>query len=152
MSSSGGGWVGAELLVEYNGQKFKYNDLVHVIMGTGHVVVGKKCEPLKARFKGVVETVRGREFLCRPIDSWTLSSISATQCVQTECILSMRAGLEGDTLFLQIEAGHARKVNPNPNLFLFVFLSSLPLILSFSLSLSLVGLCGGLMKRFTLLC
>ena len=36
-------------------------------MGTAHGFVGKKCEPLKARFKGVVETVRGPEFLCRPL-------------------------------------------------------------------------------------
>ena len=63
MLSSGG----AEKLAEYNGQKFKYNDLVDIIMGTGHGVVGKKCEPLKARFKGVVESVRGPEFLCRPL-------------------------------------------------------------------------------------
>ncbi len=27
---------GAELLAEHNGQKFKYNDLVDVIMGTGY--------------------------------------------------------------------------------------------------------------------
>ena len=54
-------------MAEYNGQKFKYDDLVDVIMGTGHGVVGKKSEPLKARFKGVVETVRGPEFLCRPL-------------------------------------------------------------------------------------
>jgi hypothetical protein len=56
-----------ELSPEYNGQKFKYNDLVDVIMGTGRGVVGKKCEPIKARFKGVVATVRGPEFLCRPL-------------------------------------------------------------------------------------
>jgi hypothetical protein len=28
------------------------------------------------------------------------------------CIWSMCAGLEGDSLFLEIEAGHARKVHP----------------------------------------
>ena len=59
--------LGAEVLAEYNGQKFKLNDLVDVIMGTGHGVPGIKTEPLKARFKGVVETVRGLEFLCRPL-------------------------------------------------------------------------------------
>jgi hypothetical protein len=58
---------GAELLAEHNGQKFKFNDLVDVIMGTGHGDVGKNCEPLKARFKGVVDTVRGPDFLCRPV-------------------------------------------------------------------------------------
>ena len=62
-----GGGGGGELLVEYNGQNFRYNDLVDVIMGTGHGVVGKKCEPLKARFKGEVETDRGIEFMCRPL-------------------------------------------------------------------------------------
>jgi hypothetical protein len=36
-------------------------------MGTGHGIVGKKSGSLKARFKGVVETVRGPEFLCRPL-------------------------------------------------------------------------------------
>jgi hypothetical protein len=62
-----GGGLEAELLVEYNGQKFRHNDLVHVIVGTGSGVRGLKAEPLKARFKGVVETVRGPEFLCRPL-------------------------------------------------------------------------------------
>jgi hypothetical protein len=67
MLSSGEGVFGSEFLAEYNGQKFKFNDLVDVIVGTGHGVVGKKCEPLKARFKGVIETDRGPEFLCRPL-------------------------------------------------------------------------------------
>jgi hypothetical protein len=67
MVSSGEGVFGSEFLAEYNGQKFKYNDLVDVIVGTEHGVVGKKSEPLKARFKGVVETDRGPEFLCRPL-------------------------------------------------------------------------------------
>ena len=62
-----GGGLGAEVLAEFNGQKFKHNDLVDIIMGTGHGVVGKKSDPLKARFKGVVDTVRGPEFLCRPL-------------------------------------------------------------------------------------
>ena len=44
--------LGEEVLVEYNGHRFKYNDLVDVTVGTGHGVVGKNCEPLKARFKG----------------------------------------------------------------------------------------------------
>ncbi len=61
--------LGAEVLAEYNGQKFKHNDLVDVIMGTGVGVPGLKSEPLKARFKGVVETVRGVEFVCRPLVS-----------------------------------------------------------------------------------
>ncbi len=34
--------LGAEMLAEYNGQKFKHNDLVDVIMGTGVGVPGLK--------------------------------------------------------------------------------------------------------------
>jgi hypothetical protein len=64
----GGGKGGsAVLLAEYKGQKFKYNDLVDVIVGTGVGVPGKKTEPLKARFKAEVMTVRGLEFECRPL-------------------------------------------------------------------------------------
>ena len=59
--------LGEELLVEYNGQKFRHNDLVDVIVGTGPSVRGLKAEPLKARFKGVIDSVRGPEFLCRPL-------------------------------------------------------------------------------------
>ncbi len=56
MSAMVGGVLEAELLVEYNGQKFRLNDLVDVIVGTGPGVRGLKAEPLKARFKGMVET------------------------------------------------------------------------------------------------
>jgi hypothetical protein len=65
----GGKGGGGVLLVEYKGQKFKYNDLVDVIVGTGVGVPGKKTEPIKARFKGEVMTVRGLEFECRPLAS-----------------------------------------------------------------------------------
>ena len=65
--AGGGKGGGAELLAEYKGQKFKYNDLVDVIVGTGVGVPGKKTEPVKARFKGEVMTVRGLEFECRPL-------------------------------------------------------------------------------------
>ena len=68
-----GGGLEAELLVEYNVQKFRHNDLVDVIFGTGSGVRGLKAEPLKARFKGVVDTVRGPEFLCRPHPPISLS-------------------------------------------------------------------------------
>jgi hypothetical protein len=37
------------------------------MVGTRVGVRGNKTEPIKARFKGVVETVRGVEFLCRPL-------------------------------------------------------------------------------------
>jgi hypothetical protein len=59
--------LGDGILAVYNGMKFKMNDLVDVIVGTMHGVRGSKTEPIKARFKGVVETVRGVEFLCRPL-------------------------------------------------------------------------------------
>ncbi len=45
MVSSGVGVLGSNFLVEYNGQKFKYDDLVDVIMGTAHGVVGKSPSP-----------------------------------------------------------------------------------------------------------
>ena len=59
--------LGDGVLAVYNGMKFRLNDLVDVIVGTMHGVRGSKTEPIKARFKGVVETVRGVEFLCRPL-------------------------------------------------------------------------------------
>jgi hypothetical protein len=65
MSAMVGGGLETELLVEYNGQRFRHNDLVDVIVGTESGVRGLKAEPLKARFKGVVETVRGTDFLRR---------------------------------------------------------------------------------------
>lgn len=40
----------------------------------------------------------------------------------------MCAGLEGDSLFLEIEAGHERKVNPEPYLRLIVSLSPLSFV------------------------
>ncbi len=65
----GGQGVGAMLLAEYKGQKLKYNDLVDVIVGTSVGVKAKKTEPIKARFKTEVMTVRGLEFECRPLVS-----------------------------------------------------------------------------------
>ena len=65
--TSGIGELGHELLAEYKGQKFKHDDLVDVICGTGHGVPGIKSEPIKARFKGVVDIVRGPEFC---VDLW----------------------------------------------------------------------------------
>jgi hypothetical protein len=67
MVSSRIGEMGPELLAEYKGQIFKHDDLVDVIRGTGHGDPGIKSEPIKARFKGVVETVRGTDFFCRPL-------------------------------------------------------------------------------------
>ena len=75
-----GGVLEAELLEEYNGQKFRVNDLVDVIVGTGPGVRGFKAEPLKARFKGVVETVRTRVFVSPVgwVKSRTLSAVSSS--------------------------------------------------------------------------
>jgi hypothetical protein len=72
MVSSEGGDLGLELLAEYNGQKFKLDDLVDIFVGTGHGVVGKKCEPLKARFKGVVQSVRGIDLSFCVVLWWVL--------------------------------------------------------------------------------
>ncbi len=51
--------LGDGVFAVYNGMKFKMNDLVDVIVGTMHGVRGSKTELIKARFKGVAETVRG---------------------------------------------------------------------------------------------
>jgi hypothetical protein len=52
--------LGDGVLALYNGMKFKYNDLVDVIVGTG-LGVRNKTEPFKGHFKGVCETIRGLE-------------------------------------------------------------------------------------------
>ncbi len=59
--------LGEGVLAQCNGMKFKLNDLVDVIVGTGLGVRGNKTEPFKGQFKGVVETVRGEEFLVKPL-------------------------------------------------------------------------------------
>jgi hypothetical protein len=61
--------LGEGVLAVFNGMKFKMNDLVDVIVGTGLGVRGNKTEPFKGHFKGVVETVRGVEFLVKPLVS-----------------------------------------------------------------------------------
>jgi hypothetical protein len=55
------------VLACYNGMKFRLNDLADVIVWTVPGVRATKCEPFTGRFKGVVETERGVEFLVRPI-------------------------------------------------------------------------------------
>jgi hypothetical protein len=40
------------IVAEHNGQVFRFNDLVHVLEGTGHGVPEKKTELVKAWFKG----------------------------------------------------------------------------------------------------
>ncbi len=59
--------LGDGVLAVCNGMKFKVNDLVDVIVGTGAGGRANKTEPLKGQFKGVVETERGIEFLVRPL-------------------------------------------------------------------------------------
>ncbi len=61
--------LGEGVLAVFNGIKFKLNDLVDVIVGTGLGVRGNKTEPFKGHFKGVVETERGVEFLVKPLVS-----------------------------------------------------------------------------------
>ena len=67
MSARGDESVVDGVLVSYNGMKFRFNDLVDVIVGTVPGVRANKSEPFKGRFKGVVEIERGVEFLVRPI-------------------------------------------------------------------------------------
>ena len=158
MSSRGGGGEGAELLVEFNGQKSKYNDLVDVIMGTGHGVVGKKCEPLKARFKGVVETVRGPEFLCRPLvgssrgpcPQFPRHSVFKLQAFGA-CVLGSRE----PRFFSKLKPAMQERCVPKPNNALFVFYLFLIVFLFLSrlldfifvlckfVRLFLLGLCEG---------
>jgi hypothetical protein len=85
----GGKGGGAVLLAEYKGQKFKYNDLVDVIVGTGVGVPGKKTEPIKARFKAAV---------CTGL------------CVQSDCFWSLCSRDKEDTLLFRPEAAPKRKV------------------------------------------
>jgi len=67
MSARGDEELGDGVLAVCNGMKFKVNDLVDVIVGTGAGVRANKTEPFKGQFKGVVETERGIEFLVRPL-------------------------------------------------------------------------------------
>jgi hypothetical protein len=61
--------VGEGVLSNCKAMKFKFNDLVDVIVGTGLGVRGNKTEPFKGQFKGAVQTVRGMEFLVKPLVS-----------------------------------------------------------------------------------
>ncbi len=69
MSASVDEDLGEGVLAFFNGIKFKLNDLVDVIVGTGLGVRGNKTDPFKGHFKGVVETERGVEFLVKPLVS-----------------------------------------------------------------------------------
>ncbi len=61
--------MGQGVVAVCNGMKFKLNDLVDVIVGTGVGFTGNKKEPFKGLFKGVVGTERGDEFLVKPLVS-----------------------------------------------------------------------------------
>jgi hypothetical protein len=153
--TSGGGGLGAEVLAEFNGQILRHNDLVDVIMGTGHGVVGKKCDPLKARFKGVIETVRGPEFLCRPLvgssrgpcPQYPRHSVFKLQAFGA-CVLGSRE----TRYFSKLKPVMQERCAPKPHHALFFFFSffllSLPISLSFVHACSL-RLCVGQTKRFT---
>ena len=68
--------------VKVNMIKRRLNDLVDVIVGTGIGVPGNKAEPFKGLFKGVVGTVRGVEFLVKPLVSGNGRSLQIPQsCV-----------------------------------------------------------------------
>jgi hypothetical protein len=57
------------IVAEHNGQVFRFNDLVHVLEGTGPGVPKKKTELMKAWFKGVDATQD--KFICRPVIGYT---------------------------------------------------------------------------------
>ena len=70
------------MLAVFNGKKFKLNDLVDVIVGTGFGVRGNKTEPFKGHFKGVVETERGGVFgETVGVGQWEVSSNPTALCV-----------------------------------------------------------------------
>jgi hypothetical protein len=79
--------LGAGVLAVCIGQKFRLNDLVDVIVETGLGVPGNKAEPFKGLFKGVVGTVRGVEFLVKPLVSGNGRSLQIPQ----NCVFKINA-------------------------------------------------------------
>ena len=138
--------LGDGVLALYNGMKFKCNDLVDVIVGTGLGVRGNKTEPFKGHFKGVVETVRGVEFLVKPL----VSGNGRCQQIPRHCVFKLQAfgtcvlGTRTTRLFCKLPpAQKERCVSLLP---FFVHL----LCLSFTLVLSLyLGSCAGLTSSYT---
>ena len=112
--------LGDGVLALYNGMKFKYNDLVDVIVGTGLGVRGNKTEPLQGHFKGVVETVRGVEFLVKPL----VSGNGRCQQIPRHCVFRLQA------IFLQTTARAKRKVRVSSSLLVHLFCLSITLVLS----------------------
>ena len=79
--------LGVGVLAVCNGTKFRLNDLVDVIVGTGIGVPGNKAEPFKGLFKRVVGTVRGVEFLVKPLVSGNGRSLQIPQ----QCVFKINA-------------------------------------------------------------
>jgi hypothetical protein len=73
MSAREDGELEEGVLAVFNGMKFKFNDLVDVIVGTGLGVRGNKREPFKGHFKGVCGTVRGGEL--REVEFCTVATV-----------------------------------------------------------------------------
>jgi hypothetical protein len=79
--------LGEGVLAVFNGKKFKLNDLIDVIVGTGFGFRGNKTEPFKGHFKGVVETERGVEFLVKPLVSGNGRSLQ----IPRHCVYKINA-------------------------------------------------------------
>ena len=87
MSARVEGELGEGVLAVCNGTKFRLNDLVDVIVGIGIGVPGNKAEPFKGLFKGVVGTVRGVEFLVKPL----VSGNGRCQQIPRHCVFKLQA-------------------------------------------------------------
>ena len=79
--------LGEGVVAAFNGMKFKLNDLVDVIVGTGIGIPGNKTEPFKGVFKGVVGTERGDEFLVKPLVSGNGRSLQ----IPRSCVFKINA-------------------------------------------------------------
>ena len=91
MLSGGDDGLGDGVLANYNGMKFRLNDVVDVIVGTRVGVRGNKTEPIKARFKGVVERLGGLSFC---VDLWLVQGREGVPNSQEKvCLRLVRLGL-----------------------------------------------------------
>ena len=130
--------LGDGVLALYNGMKFKYNDLVDVIVGTGLGVRGNKTEPFKGHFKGVVETVRGVEFLVKPL----VSGNGRCQQIPRHCVFKLQAfgtcvlGTRATRFFCKLPPAQKERC-----------VSLLPFCLYFTLVLSLFHTCFVYLSR-----
>ena len=145
--------LGDGVLSFFNGMKFKYNDLVDVIVGTGLGVRGNKTEPFKGQFKGVVETVRGVEFLVKPL----VSGNGRCQQIPRHCVFKLQAfgtcvlGTRATRFFCKLPpAQKERCVSLLP--FWFICSVSLSHLFCFSFTLVLsifLGSCAGQIRSYT---